>query len=191
MADSALRREVVHFVWGSYTEYGIISTVRDVLSCFGISRDVFYDAFPGGMRQACQEAGVPIPEERYRAVARACAARRKTARGSSRRGIGSDAADIDLGKVRETDMRNLSPMGDLTTAPSPVMVPANTTTVQEPTDWMRWPSEVHGPAIPLRLEPDPSLIACVSNATNGQILWWKNLTPEYVRHLLDYLPDAT
>jgi len=191
MVNSSLRREVVDFVSGTYAEEGFVSTVRDLLTCFGLSRDAFYGAFPGGMREVCREAGVPIPEERYRAVARACAVRRMTARGSSRRGIGSDAAD--LGKVRETDMRNLNPekIGDFTTAPSPVIAPANTTTEQEPTDWTRWQFKVHGPVIPLRLEPDPGLIGCVSNVTNGQILWWKNLTPEYVRHLLDYLPDAT
>jgi hypothetical protein len=191
MVDTSLRREVVDFVSRTYAEMGFVPTVRDLLRRFGRSRDAFYGVFPGGMREICREAGVPIPEERYRAVAKACAMRRKTARASNGSVIGGDAAYLD--KVHETDIRNLNPvkMRDSTTAPSPVIVPANVTTEQKPTDWTKWQCEVHGPVIPLRLEPDPGLIVCAWNMTNGQILSWKNLTHEYVRHLLDLAPDAT
>ena len=95
--DPSLRREIVEFVHYSYTqEGGIVETVRDLLNfeeymAHKLSRYAIYHAFPGGMRQICQEAGVPVPEERYRAAS----AKRKTARRSSGRGIGSDAADLE------------------------------------------------------------------------------------------------
>ena len=99
--DPSLRREIVEFVHYSYTqEGGIVSTVRDLLDysesfmAHKLSRDAIYHAFPGGMGEICREAGVPVPEERYRAAAGA-SAKRKTARRSSGRGIGSDAADLE------------------------------------------------------------------------------------------------
>jgi hypothetical protein len=107
--DPSLRREIVEYVNVSYTQEGIVSTVRDLLNFFEsftahkLSRDAIYHAFPGGMREICREAGVPVPEERYRAAGvpvpeeryRAAGAKRKTAGRSSGRGIGSDAADLE------------------------------------------------------------------------------------------------
>ena len=93
--DPSLRREIVDFVHYSYTdEGGIVSTVKDLLKGLELSRYAIYHAFPGGMREICREAGVPVPEERYRAAAGA-SAKRKTASRSSARGIGSDAANLD------------------------------------------------------------------------------------------------
>jgi hypothetical protein len=95
--DPSLRREIVEFVRGAYANDGTVETMKDLLNYFesyNLSRDAIYHAFPGGMREICQEAGVPVPEERYRAAAGA-SAKRKTARRSSGRGIGSDASDLD------------------------------------------------------------------------------------------------
>ena len=109
--DPSLRREIVEFVNVSYTQDGKVSTVRDLLSYFEsytahkLSCDAIYHAFPDGMRQICQEAGVPVPEERYRAAS----AKRKTARRSSGRGIGSDAADLEK-VVFEELRRGLQPV---------------------------------------------------------------------------------
>jgi hypothetical protein len=97
--DPSLRREIVEFVNVSYSQEGKVSTVRDLLNfeeymAHKLSRYAIYHAFPGGMKQICQEAGVPVPEERYRATA-AASAKRKTARRPSGRGISSDAADLE------------------------------------------------------------------------------------------------
>ena len=60
--DQSLRREIVDFVHYSYTdEGGIVSTVKDLLKGLELSRYAIYHAFPGGMREICQEAGVPVP----------------------------------------------------------------------------------------------------------------------------------
>lgn len=100
--DSSLRREIVEFVRYSYFEEGgIVCTMSNLLGYFRsgaevpikLSLDAIYHAFPGGMKQICQEAGVPVIEERYRGAA-AASAKRKTARGS-RRGIGGDEVDLE------------------------------------------------------------------------------------------------
>jgi hypothetical protein len=112
--DPSLRREIVEFVNVSYTQDGKVSTVRDLLSYFEsytahkLSCDAIYHAFPDGMRQICQEAGVPVPEERYRAAAGA-SAKRKTAKQSSGREIGSDAADLEKAVFTEL-RRGLQPV---------------------------------------------------------------------------------
>ena len=102
--DPSLRREIVEFVRGAYANDGTVETVRDLLNYFWLSRYAIYHAFPGGMREICREAGVPVPEERYRATA-AASAKRKTTRSPSGRGIGSDAADLEKVAFAEQVLR--------------------------------------------------------------------------------------
>ncbi|MGD0549278.1 MAG: hypothetical protein ABSA81_01870 [Candidatus Bathyarchaeia archaeon] len=101
--DPSLRREIVEYVRYCYVEEGgIVVTLRDLLEYFRshaevthkLSRYAIYTAFPDGMRQICQEAGVPVIEERYR-LAAGPGVKWKTAKPSSGKGIGGGAADLE------------------------------------------------------------------------------------------------
>lgn len=93
MGISSPKHEIVEFVRGAYQE-GFIPTVRELLDRFQLSRDAFYGTFPGGLKEVCRKAAVPVPKERYQAVAKASAAKRKATR-QSRKGTLSGAAHLD------------------------------------------------------------------------------------------------
>lgn len=57
------RDRIIEYVRRKYKERGRVPSIREILREFGIYRTLFYRIFPRGLREVCEEANVPLPEE--------------------------------------------------------------------------------------------------------------------------------
>lgn len=67
-----IKEAALRFIREYYAKHGKPSSVE--LMCReveGLSRRKFYKIFRGGMAEACKQAGIPVPEERIKATAKA------------------------------------------------------------------------------------------------------------------------
>jgi sulfur relay (sulfurtransferase) DsrC/TusE family protein len=68
-----VKDDVVKFAREYYSKHGKVPSVRALCRRFRGVR--FYSVFPGGIRQLCREASVPVPISRLKAVSKALKAR--------------------------------------------------------------------------------------------------------------------
>jgi hypothetical protein len=80
VAGASIKGEVVEFARSYYAKHGEVPSVRTVQREFRGLR--FYTIFPGGIRQLCEESGLPIPASRIGSVSRALEARASRAKGA-------------------------------------------------------------------------------------------------------------
>lgn len=66
-----LRRRVILFVQSYYEKKGEAPSTREILSGCGTNWSQLYKAFPGKLREICEEAEVPFPEKRMSQVEKA------------------------------------------------------------------------------------------------------------------------
>ena len=74
MADGELREAVIRYVKKCYETGKKVPSVRKTCKHFkkeNLSRGHFYRVFPGGIREVCKRAAVPVPKERVKRTAKA------------------------------------------------------------------------------------------------------------------------
>lgn len=70
---------VVDFVRAHYEKQGSVPSIRSIAKKHrrrGLTRSSIYRLFPGGLREICERAGVPLPSDRMRVVQPALNTRR-------------------------------------------------------------------------------------------------------------------
>jgi hypothetical protein len=99
-----VKRKITEFVSEKYRKKGVVPSVRQILQHLDLNRTLFYEAFPGGLREVCEEAGVRLPSERLKLVKQALKAKERSAERSERGGFDLEFKRSEL----ETKARELN-----------------------------------------------------------------------------------
>lgn len=74
-----LREEVVAFIKQYFKKEGKVPTIKEIVKEIkGVNTSNFYIFFPGRLAEACEEAGVPVPESRLKKTQKAHETRMKS-----------------------------------------------------------------------------------------------------------------
>jgi len=82
-----VKRKITEFVSEKYRKKGVAPSVRQILQELDLNRTLFYKAFPGGLREVCEKAGVQLPSERLKLVKQALRTKERSAERSERGGF--------------------------------------------------------------------------------------------------------
>ena len=92
MSKATLREKVIGYVQTAYREGRGVPSLAEMKREFGVSNRELYKVFPGGLREICELAGVPPPEDRLKPVEKMLEHRVKT--GSGTEGMNEVAAKV-------------------------------------------------------------------------------------------------